>query len=1159
MAMAAMGSFPTFNFRLSQATFTAAMAKRNSAGPFAAGVLAQGDRAGSTTAMDTASVPLGTAIANKFYPTVDLNQFSISFWITPEWAGSEAVDRFIWGEVNSLYLYRTSGGLLSIRQTGVDLATVSVAGWTAGTTYHVVLSLSAANPIDGTNYVRWSINDVHTFGRTSAITTSSSGNILFGQGGVRSSANALIEGLTIYRRCLWDGTYGVNVGNGDEINLIYAAGAGADPCTITGSWDVCLCVPTNSTVGALTTGTGDAWSHPHGSNLVTDGWLQSYYGGEPWAVKFNGTSTKIDCGSGATLDDLPAGGATMQVEAWFRSDAVHIGAIVSKGYRSGNIGGWCLNVHTGNHYVFTVCCATSAAFSQGVVSPSILGDGKWHHILGHYNDTTKAIQVAIDGVWQAAGTAGVGAYKTDVTYNLKIGDDTAGSNYFNGAIGWINLYNNAFYTPGTNFKPPRTPTAPDVEEWLLNEGTGVTCTAQVTAPANNGTITAGTWQPQWYPEGTPIVPTSVQGSANYVATITAAATINDLHDGAFTAEGWFRIPKIANLQTLFLKGSLGVTGWSLYVNVSGTLFARVMCATTSASCNSSSGVADNRWHYIKITWDDADDRKVRIYIDNVLDATSGAGVGAVITDVASNGGIGTGGYPFTGGHGWIRWSNVVRGAGMISRSTPPDETDANTMGQWEADEGAGAVLTDLSGEGNNGAMAGTYSWVNTGAMDVDSPGARVYGWGDCMGSDAVSEGIKQTFTGLTAGSDRVVRVSGYSEDGVGIPRVVIYDETNAAQITAMTGTATSTEWTPNVFIFSFELPTNARGAAADCTSYSIKLISTTAGNVGWHQAEIYTNLLDNPSLDVGAVADPWIPYGWTNVGLDAGDSEIETVIRHSEGASIQANAGASNEYPYCDVIQAIGKFICQGAWLYNSSAQAKTIIGSSVGNWTKQYTLLGANYSEPLVGVSWLHSVSVFRTLQSTTRQYIIFDTGGANERYVDDYYAILLDDVTLTVTPASATNSLEGTGIRVDGRDKDPQTISGIALGKGKIKFNVTPRHSAATVALFGNATPIVAYVYGDANNYITLDWSAANTLRLRYNASGGGVQTGTWDATGAIVAGTIYAMEIKYTGAAMTFSVDNVLRITITAASIFSTALATFYPGSDATPANQFDAVYS
>ena len=76
-------------------------------------------------------------------------------------------------------------------------------------------------------------------------------------------ANAIIEGLTIYRRPLYDGAYGSNVGNGDEINLIYNSGTGKDPTLVTGSWDVVFALPTNSTVGALATGTGEALSHPH--------------------------------------------------------------------------------------------------------------------------------------------------------------------------------------------------------------------------------------------------------------------------------------------------------------------------------------------------------------------------------------------------------------------------------------------------------------------------------------------------------------------------------------------------------------------------------------------------------------------------------------------------------------------------------------------------------------------------------------------------------------------------------------------------------------------------------------------------------------------------------------------------------------------------------
>ena len=61
---------------------------------------------------------------------------------------------------------------------------------------------------------------------------------------------------------------------------------------------------------------------------------------------------------------------------------------------------------------------------------------------------------------------------------------------------------------------------------------------------------------------------------------------------------------------------------------------------------------------------------------------------------------------------------------------------------------------------------------------------------------------------------------------------------------------------------------------------------------------------------------------------------------------------------------------------------------------------------------------------------------------------------------------------------------------------------------------------------------WSAANTLKTEINANGAGVQSATWDATGAIVAGTTYGIEIAYTGTALTVKVDDVLRITVTTA---------------------------
>lgn len=252
----ALGLSP-FLFDLGLTTFTPYMAKRSSAAPFAAGVLLQGKRDGTSGVHDDIQAGFGSNPAPGFWSNWDLSQGSIVFWITPEWGGGDGLKHVILREtgLGNIAIYKETNGFLYLH-VGTTLTSADVSAWVAGTTYCVVMRYDRKNMLDGTNYACISVNDVHTFGRTTAFAlTTVSGNIQFGGWNTSlNQLNALIEGFTVYRRVLYDGTYGENVGNGDEINLIYAAGAGADPCTITGSWDITLMIPTDSTVGALTTG-----------------------------------------------------------------------------------------------------------------------------------------------------------------------------------------------------------------------------------------------------------------------------------------------------------------------------------------------------------------------------------------------------------------------------------------------------------------------------------------------------------------------------------------------------------------------------------------------------------------------------------------------------------------------------------------------------------------------------------------------------------------------------------------------------------------------------------------------------------------------------------------------------------------------------------------
>jgi len=185
--------------------------------------------------------------------------------------------------------------------------------------------------------------------------------------------------------------------------------------------------------------------------------------------------------------------------------------------------------------------------------------------------------------------------------------------------------------------------------------------------------------------------------------------------------------------------------------------------------------------------------------------------------------------------------------------------------------------------------------------------------------------------------------------------------------------------------------------------------------------------------------------------------------------------------------------------------------------------------------------------------------SNAAQTFYLDDVSVVALDDVSLTVTPASAANCAEGTGLRVGGLSTLTQASTGLDVGAGSINFTATKRHAAADVAKFGVATPYELHWYEDANNYMYVYWSAANTLTLTFNATGGGDQTGNYDATGAWAAGAEKACRVIYSGSNCILYVAGTAVVTIAQPAVFATMTAAIYLGSDKDGINQSDTVYS
>jgi len=214
-------------FNQSLATFTPSMAKRTGPGPFAAAPIVQGNWDGSGTP-DVLTFPRGDLLGNptgNWYANFDMYQGSVVWWLTPEHDEPTGVAmQFFVGDGYEFYVrYENAATQFKVR-VGAENKYVTQA-LVAGTTYCCVLRWDMKNTLDGINHVCLSVNDVHTFGITSVTEWNVPATGYIGsQLGTSAPANALIEGLVITRRVLFDGLYGTDVGNGDEIALIYDGG-----------------------------------------------------------------------------------------------------------------------------------------------------------------------------------------------------------------------------------------------------------------------------------------------------------------------------------------------------------------------------------------------------------------------------------------------------------------------------------------------------------------------------------------------------------------------------------------------------------------------------------------------------------------------------------------------------------------------------------------------------------------------------------------------------------------------------------------------------------------------------------------------------------------------------------------------------------------------
>jgi len=215
----------------------------------------------------------------------------------------------------------------------------------------------------------------------------------------------------------------------------------------------------------------------------------------PGYLEFNGSSTNINCGSGASLNNIPGGGA-FTVDGWYYSPSASTSGkvLISKGGYT--VDGWQIERTAADGLAFRIRSGSESLYAD----LSSVGQG-WIHVAGYFDGTDLA-RIAINGSWVDVAQNG--------SFNPATLDDSGLSLYFgrlahsatwwlNGLMGWFRISASDRFdgaTP-TNFTPPARTTTPTVDGntvalWPINEGYGSTA-GDIGANNNDGTITNGSW------------------------------------------------------------------------------------------------------------------------------------------------------------------------------------------------------------------------------------------------------------------------------------------------------------------------------------------------------------------------------------------------------------------------------------------------------------------------------------------------------------------------------------------------------------------------------------------------------------------------------------------------------------------------------------------
>jgi hypothetical protein len=207
------------------------------------------------------------------------------------------------------------------------------------------------------------------------------------------------------------------------------------------------------------------------------------------------------------------------------------------------------------------------------------------------------------------------------------------------------------------------------------------------------------------------------------------ASLDNLADNAFTAEAWvyYASRGSGNVDVIIGKTGNANRGWRLIIDNTSPydLHGRIYAA---ALIYSRYGISFplQQWVHVAMTWDDAADRRVNLFVGGVPIGASGTiitGAGAITPDAGDDLFIGATNLLndfWTGYIGWSRISNFVRYGGIFQ--PPPrcviPQVDAGTLGLW-IHEGTGTAIDNIEGTAARDGLANNCTWHSDCCDDYD--------------------------------------------------------------------------------------------------------------------------------------------------------------------------------------------------------------------------------------------------------------------------------------------------------------------------------------------------------------------------------------------------------------------------------------------------------